>query len=103
MTAIIDLLLVTGAAGIGKSTLCWEMGSLLQRAEVAHAIIETDELDRIFPKPTREELQRLWPGTTDVSAVNLAAIWSAYRALGHTKLIMSGVMMHPAFDQRWIL
>lgn len=56
-----------------------------------------------YPKPTAEELERLRPGATDVSALNLAAIWSTYRALGHSRLIMSGVIMHPGFDRRWIL
>lgn len=98
-----DLLLITGPAGVGKSTLCWEMSAQLQAANVAHAVIESDELDRVYPKPSREELDRLLPGTIDFSSVNLAALWSTYRALGHTRLIMSGVMLHPAFDRRWIL
>lgn len=98
-----NILLITGAAGVGKSTLCWELGALLEAAHVPHAIIESDELDRVFPKPKIEELEALSPGATDVSAINLAALWSIYRALGHTRLIMSGVMMHPNFDRRWIL
>lgn len=97
-----DILLITGPAGIGKSTLCYEMSVQLAMAEVAHAVIETDELDRVHPRPTREELERLRPGTTDVSALNLAAIWSTYRALGHTRLIMSGVMLRPEADCKWI-
>jgi predicted kinase len=98
-----QLLLVTGPAGVGKSTLCWELSAELAAAQITHAVVETDELDRVFPKPTTEELARLWPGTIDVSSINLAAIWSTYRALGHTRLIMSGVMQHLAFDRRWIL
>jgi broad-specificity NMP kinase len=99
----VKIMLITGPAGIGKSTLCWEIGARLEKAQVAHAIVETDELDRVFPKPTTDELERLRPGATDVSALNLAAIWSTYRALGHSRLIMSGVIMHPGFDRRWIL
>jgi hypothetical protein len=98
-----QLLLITGPAGVGKSTLSWEMSAQLAAAQVAHAVIETDELDRVFPRPNVEELDRIQPGTTDVSSINLAAIWSTYRALGHTRLIMSGVMMHLDFDKRWIL
>ncbi|MBR2690309.1 MAG: AAA family ATPase [Aquamicrobium sp.] len=98
-----QLLLITGPAGVGKSTLCWELSVELAAAQIAHAVVETDELDRVFPRPTREELDRLWPGTVDISSINLAAIWSTYRALGHTRLIMSGVMQHLAFDRRWIL
>jgi predicted kinase len=98
-----QLLLITGPAGVGKSTLSWEMSAQLAAAKVAHAVIETDELDRVFPRPRVEELDRIQPGTTDVSSINLAAFWSTYRALGHTRLIMSGVMMHLDFDKRWIL
>ncbi|HEV2505106.1 MAG TPA: AAA family ATPase [Mesorhizobium sp.] len=98
-----QLLLITGPAGVGKSTLCWELSAELAAAQIAHAVVETDELDRVFPRPTREELDRLWPGTIDVSSINLAAIWSTYQALGHTRLIMSGVMLHLAFDRRWIM
>jgi energy-coupling factor transporter ATP-binding protein EcfA2 len=95
--------LITGPAGVGKSTLCWEMGGLLAAAGIAHAAIETDELDRVFPKPNAEALATLAPGARDVSQLNLAALWSTYRALGHQRLLMSGVMLHVDFDKRWIL
>jgi len=97
-----QILLITGPAGVGKSTLCWEIAARLAGSGLAHAVIETDELDRVFPPPSSRELASLRPGTTDVSSLNLAAIWSTYRALGHTRLIMSGVMVRPAEDLRWI-
>lgn len=99
----VELLLITGPAGIGKSTLCWEIGAQLTTAVQAHAIIESDELDRVYPKPSVEDLARLKPGTRDVSSINLAALWSTYRALGHSRLVMSGVMLHLDFDRQWIL
>jgi ribose 1,5-bisphosphokinase PhnN len=102
MSGTTQILLITGPAGVGKSTLTWEMATQLGAAEVAHAVIETDELDRIYPRPSGENLERLWPGTTDISSRNLAAIWSNYRALNHSRLIMSGVMVHVKFDLRWI-
>lgn len=98
-----ELLLITGPAGVGKSTLSWELSARLAAAGVAHAVIESDELDRVFPKPTFDELDRIRPGTTDVSSLNLAAIWATYARLGHSRLIMSGVMLHLHFDRRWIL
>ncbi|RXT50248.1 hypothetical protein B6S44_23080 [Bosea sp. Tri-44] len=101
--APVDILLITGPAGIGKSTLCWEMGDVLAEAGIAHVAIESDELDRVFPKPGAEELAPLAPGARDVSQLNLAALWGTYRALGHTRLIMSGVMLHLRFDKSWIL
>lgn len=98
-----QLLLITGPAGVGKSTLSWELSAQLAAAQIAHAVVETDELDRVYPRPGAKELDAIQPGTTDVSAINLAAIWSTYRALGHSRLIMSGVMIHLDFDRRWIL
>ena len=98
----VNVLLITGPAGVGKSTLCWEIGAQLAAASVAHAVIDTDELDRVFPRPTAGDLERISPGASDVSGLNLAAIWSTYRALGHSRLVLSGVMMHLAFDRRWI-
>lgn len=99
----VEILLITGPAGVGKSTLCWEISGLLAEAGIPHAAIESDELDRVFPKPGAEELAPLAPGARDVSQLNLAALWATYRALGHRRLLMSGVMLHPAFDKRWIL
>ncbi|WP_087002715.1 hypothetical protein [Rhizobium sullae] len=41
-----EITLITGPAGVGKSTLCWEMSLQLATVNVAHTVIETDELDR---------------------------------------------------------
>lgn len=79
------------------------MGAQLAEAGTAHVAIESDELDRVFPKPGAEELAPLAPGARDVSQLNLAALWGTYRALGHSRLIMSGVMLHVGFDKSWIL
>jgi hypothetical protein len=78
-------------------------GGSAAAANVAHAAVESDELDRVFPRPGAKDLERLEPKTSDVSAINLAAVWKTYRALGHSRLIMSGVMLHPGHDRRWIL
>jgi Ni2+-binding GTPase involved in maturation of urease and hydrogenase len=36
------LLPMTGPAGVGRFTLCWEVSAQLQAATVAQAVIETD-------------------------------------------------------------
>jgi gluconate kinase len=97
-----EILLITGPAGVGKSTLCWEISAHLAQAAVEHAVIETDELDRVYPKPGRDALEKVQPGTIDVSALTLSAMWSVYETLGYRRLIMSGVIMHFDFDRRWI-
>jgi 2-phosphoglycerate kinase len=70
MQDTVRIMLITGPAGIGKSTLCWEIGARLEEAKVAHAIVETDELDRVYPKPTAEELERLRPGAMSAPSIS---------------------------------
>lgn len=88
--------MICGAAGVGKSTVAWEIGSQLQVAEVRHALIDTDELDRVFPQP-----QSL-PELVALSSRNLAALWESFAALGHSRLILSGVMLDLDSDLAWI-
>jgi predicted kinase len=96
------ILLITGPAGVGKSTLSWEVSAQLTTAGLRHAAIETDELDRIFPLPSASELERLRPGMTDITEINLASIWGNYRALGCDRLILSGVMVFLDETRNWI-
>jgi hypothetical protein len=56
----------------------------------------------VFPRPDQAALDALKPGASDVSQLNLAALWNTYRSLGHKRLIMSGVMLHAGHDKRWI-
>jgi len=96
------VLLITGPAGVGKSTLNWEVSAQLTAAGLRHAAIETDELDRLFPLPFASELERLRPGMTDISEINLASIWGNYRALGCDRLLLSGVMVFIDEALKWI-
>ncbi len=97
------ILLLTGPAGVGKSTLSWEVSALLSAADLPHATVETDELDRIFPLPTSDQLDRLRPSMTDISEANLAGIWQNYAALGCEHLIMTGVMTSLDDARSWII
>jgi hypothetical protein len=99
---VTQILLITGPAGVGKSTLNWQVSAQLTTAGLRHAAIETDELDRMFPPPSASELQDLRPGMTDISEVNLASIWGNYRALGCDRLIFSGVMVYLDEARKWI-
>ena len=40
-----EVLLLTGAAGVGKSTVSWEVSEELKRRGLAHAVIDTDGVD----------------------------------------------------------
>lgn len=81
-----EVLLIGGRSGVGKSTAGWEVSAQLQVAGVAHALVEGDNLDQIFPAPA---------GDLDRSAIteaNLAALWRNYAALGCRRLIYTNTV-----------
>jgi hypothetical protein len=45
--AIYELLLIGGGAGVGKTTIAWEVSAALQAKETAHCLIEGDYMDQI--------------------------------------------------------
>ena len=77
----VEVLLIGGRSGVGKSTVGWEVSRQLQTANVAHCYIEGDNLDQVFPAPAGD------PVREHISEANLAAMWSNYRALGQTRLV----------------
>lgn len=88
------VLLVCGPAGVGKSTLSWEIGGQLQAANVAHAVLDSDELDRVWPI-THADQERL-------SRENLAAFWANASALGMCHLVLVGVFLDADLNFGWI-
>jgi hypothetical protein len=89
----VRILAISGAAGVGKSTTALEASELLRRAGVAHALIDTDELDRISPVPS------------DLAAIterNLVAVWESFRERGVRRLILVGVFLDQPSELAWI-
>ncbi|THV41470.1 hypothetical protein [Glycomyces buryatensis] len=76
-----EALLIGGRAGVGKSTIGWEVSAQLCDAEIAHAIIEGDFMGQVHPAPEHD------PDRTGVTEHNLAAVWSNYAQLGCRRLI----------------
>lgn len=74
---MVDALLLAGRSGVGKTTVSYEISALLRRHDIAHALIDGDNLDEAYPKPA---------GSSFAEA-NLAAIWRNYQALGHRRVI----------------
>ena len=88
--------MICGAAGVGKSTVAWEIGRQLQIGDVRHAMIDTDELDRVFPQP--EPLSEL----NALNRKNLKALWENFAALGQSRLILCGVFIDLDANLSWI-
>lgn len=80
-TTPVEVLLIGGRSGVGKSTLGWEVSRQLQAAQAPHCYIEGDNLDQIFPAPDGD------PVREQISEANLAAVWANYRALGQWRLV----------------
>jgi hypothetical protein len=77
----VEVLLIGGRSGVGKSTAGWEVSRRLQAAKVAHCFIEGDNLDQVYPAPPGD------PVREHISEANLRAVWANYRALGHRRLV----------------
>ncbi|WP_329446091.1 hypothetical protein [Streptomyces canus] len=85
MTAY-ELLLIGGGAGVGKTTVAWEVSAALQGRGTAHCLIEGDYMDQIHPAPQGD------PHRAAITERNTAAVWSNYAALGQHRLVYSNTV-----------
>ena len=76
-----EVLLIGGRAGVGKSTVGWEVSARLRAAAVAHAIIEGDFMGQVHPAPDGD------PDRTRITERNLTAVWANFAQLGYRRLI----------------
>lgn len=76
-----EVLILHGSPGSGKTTLSWAVAELLRMADVAHAVIDLDELSVIYPHPDRSFARR-----------NLRAIWPNYAAIPAVKVLIVAVL-----------
>ncbi len=81
----VPTLLITGPGGVGKTTVAYEICRRLEAAGFSHAMIDADELDRIYPVPPGD------PHKTELTKRNLAAVWTNLRAAGAERLILTMV------------
>lgn len=77
----VEVLLIGGRSGAGKSSVGWEVSARLRAADVPHALIEGDALDAVHPAPPGD------PDRSLISQRNLAAVWSNYADLGCRRLV----------------
>jgi hypothetical protein len=81
-----EALLIGGRAGVGKTTAGLEVSVQLRAARIAHALVEGDNLDQIFPAPPGD------PTRAHITEANLAALWRNYTALGCKRLIYTNTV-----------
>ena len=72
---------VNGAPGAGKSVVLMALSDALVVDEIAHAVIDVDEVAWAWPYPSNEERFAL-----------LRASWEAHRSAGHELLLVGEVV-----------
>ncbi|WP_413753632.1 hypothetical protein NRF20_29675 [Streptomyces sp. R-74717] len=81
-----EVLLIGGRAGVGKSTVAWEVSAQLRAVEAAHAVVEGDLMGQVHPAPEGD------PHRAGITERNLAAVWSNFAELGYRRLIYTNTV-----------
>ncbi|MFF0568592.1 AAA family ATPase [Streptomyces sp. NPDC004041] len=81
-----EVLLIGGRAGVGKTTVGWEVSALLRAEGVAHTVIDGDFMGQVHPTPDGD------PRRAKITESNLTAVWANYARLGHRRLIYTNTM-----------
>jgi predicted kinase len=77
----VDVLVLHGSPGSGKSTVARAVAELLRKSDLASAVIDPDDLTMVYPHPGRA-----------FARDNLRAIWPNYAAIAGLRLIMPSVI-----------
>jgi adenylylsulfate kinase-like enzyme len=88
-------LLISGTVGSGKTTVAAQTGEYLTNAQVAHAVIDLDELARAWPAPPDDRFNLA------LRLRNLAAVSQTYLAAGALRLVLAGVVESRAERRRY--
>ncbi|MGQ4389532.1 hypothetical protein [Streptomyces sp. SAS_270] len=81
-----EVLLIGGRAGVGKTTVGWEVSALLRAVAVPHAIIEGDFMGQVHPAPEGD------PHRAEITESNLTAVWANFVRRGYRRLIYTNTV-----------
>ncbi|MEU5640729.1 ATP-binding protein [Streptomyces milbemycinicus] len=81
-----EVLLIGGRAGVGKTTVGWEVSALLRGAAVPHAVIDGDFMGQVHPAPEGD------PHRAEITERNLTAVWTNYAQRGYRRLIYTNTL-----------
>lgn len=81
-----EVLLIGGRAGVGKTTVGWEVSALLRSTAVPHAVIDGDSMGQVHPAPEGD------PHRAEITERNLTAVWANYAQRGYQRLIYTNTL-----------
>jgi hypothetical protein len=81
----VPVLVITGAVGVGKTTVSYEVRLQLRDAGVSCVLID-DEFALFHPRPDHD------PTGRQTSTRALASLWSVYREVGMERLLLASVL-----------
>jgi hypothetical protein len=81
-----EALLIGGRAGVGKTTVAWEVSAVLRRSAVAHAVVDGDFMGQVHPAPEGDPLR------SGITEANLTAVWANFAACGYRRLIYTNTV-----------
>jgi len=86
-----NVIVISGSMGAGKTTVMAEASDLLSASGIAHAAIDADALGIVHG-----------PGaaSTDIMYRNLEAVWRNFAAAGVDRLLLAYVVEHPGEVER---
>ncbi|MFF9774149.1 AAA family ATPase [Streptomyces sp. NPDC013978] len=77
----IDVLVLHGSPGAGKTTLARAVSEILREADLAHGVIDLDDISLVHPDQGRSFARE-----------NLKAIWPRYAAVPGLRLVLPSVI-----------
>ncbi|MER6345208.1 hypothetical protein ACWC10_29985 [Streptomyces sp. NPDC001595] len=81
-----EVLLIGGRAGVGKTTVGWEVSALLRTGAVAHAVIDGDFMGQVHPAPEGD------PDRAEITEANLTAVWANFARRGYRRLVYTNTV-----------
>lgn len=91
-----DVLLICGPAGVGKSTIGFQLYVRCLRSGVAAGYIDLDQIGMLRPDSPTD------PGNHKLKAGNLAALWRTYHAAGARHLLATGPIESEAILRAYV-
>ncbi|MFV0137822.1 AAA family ATPase [Streptomyces sp. HMX87] len=81
-----EVLLIGGRAGVGKTTVAFEVSALLRAAQVPHAVVEGDFMGMVHPAPEGD------PDRSGIAEANLRDVWANFARRGYRRLVYTNTL-----------